>query len=337
MVTGTTLNGNETFAGWASYFLDNSTVLPGRPATELAHPPAHCSYRASLLLDVAGFPADRRTGEDTVVNRELFRRGHSAYRDPAVRLVHSSPSRSLPALVRHHFRRGQGLAQIILDHRQPPGLLRDPRFLRQLGPGYVVGRIRQTDANVRRWGGRLAPVYRRVRTGVMAGAVAAWFGAWFELLAPREGWMASMLAKAPAVVAPTDEAELADESVVVRGLTTGYCSCSICCGEWSDGITAMLVDTAVQVQGASADFGLLPPGTVIHVDGYGTTIVDDTGGAMRTAAKRGILHLDIRFATHEEGLEWGARWVDVTVPASTRAAALATESERGSVLATGTT
>src|SRR5205823_9537803 len=39
MVTGTTLNGTETAAGWASYFLDHSSVLPGRPSAPLPVPP----------------------------------------------------------------------------------------------------------------------------------------------------------------------------------------------------------------------------------------------------------------------------------------------------------
>ena len=34
--TGSTLNGTRTWAGWASYFLDHSSVLPGRPSTELS-------------------------------------------------------------------------------------------------------------------------------------------------------------------------------------------------------------------------------------------------------------------------------------------------------------
>ena len=50
MVTGTTLNGTPTPAGWASYFLDHSAVLPGRPSEALGVPPAHCSYERELLL-----------------------------------------------------------------------------------------------------------------------------------------------------------------------------------------------------------------------------------------------------------------------------------------------
>ena len=109
MVTGSTLNGTDTCAGWASYFLDHSTALPGRPSEELGEAPAHCSYWRHLLEEVGGFPEDRRAGEDTVVNVELIRRGHRAYRARDVRLVHNTPCTTVTRLVRHHFVRGPRL------------------------------------------------------------------------------------------------------------------------------------------------------------------------------------------------------------------------------------
>ena len=39
MVTGTTRNGTDTAAGWAAYFLDNSSVLPDRPSEPLPDRP----------------------------------------------------------------------------------------------------------------------------------------------------------------------------------------------------------------------------------------------------------------------------------------------------------
>ena len=94
MVTGTTMNGTRTWAGWASYFLDHSAVLPGRPSTELEGAPSHCSYRRNALLTVGGFPENMRTGEDSVVNLELVQRGYQAYRAQDVTLVHHSPCRT---------------------------------------------------------------------------------------------------------------------------------------------------------------------------------------------------------------------------------------------------
>jgi len=133
MVTGTTLNGIETAAGWASYFLDHSSVLPGRPSEPLAVPPAHCSYERELLLQVGGFPGHLRAGEDTVVNHLLYAMGARAWRAADVEFVHASPCRTPARLLRHHFTRGrahgrpapaQDQSQTWLQQSQsrPPGL-----------------------------------------------------------------------------------------------------------------------------------------------------------------------------------------------------------------------
>ena len=106
MVTGTTLAGTRTVAGWAAYFLDNSWTLPGRPSQVLDAPPAHCSYTRAALLDVGGFPEHLRAGEDLVVNTELARRGITAYRSQDVRLIHHSPCRTRSRLIAHYFVRG---------------------------------------------------------------------------------------------------------------------------------------------------------------------------------------------------------------------------------------
>ena len=85
MITGTTLNGTRTRAGWAAYFVDHSSVLPGRPSAPLGQPPAHCSYLRAALEYVGGFAEDMRAGEDTLVNNELFRLGYGAWRAQDVR------------------------------------------------------------------------------------------------------------------------------------------------------------------------------------------------------------------------------------------------------------
>lgn len=183
MVTGTVLNGTRTWAGWASYFLDHSTVLPGRPSTELRGAPAHCSYRRNALESVGGFPEDMRAGEDTVVNQALFRRGYSAYRAQDVALVHKSPCRTVHRLVRHHFERGRGYGRILRDR---DGLTRKSlwgakgrRLLRQQTLGRVAGISRHVDE----WGsGSLRSTYRKVRPLVVVGTIAWTAGTWFELM-----------------------------------------------------------------------------------------------------------------------------------------------------------
>jgi glycosyltransferase involved in cell wall biosynthesis len=183
MVTGTTLNGTLTRSGWASYFLDHSTVLPGRPSTELSSAPAHCSYRRSALVAVGGFPEDMRAGEDTVVNQELIRRGYRAYRAQDVTLVHRSPCRTPWRLLRHHFVRGRGFGRILRDRdamKRRDLLGRTGiRLLRR----QTVQRVSVMTRNVRRWGdATTAAKYRRALPLVVGGAFAATAGTWYELL-----------------------------------------------------------------------------------------------------------------------------------------------------------
>ena len=176
MVTGSILNGTETRSGWASYFLDHSSSLPGRPSGELAAAPAHCSYVRQFVVEAGGFPDDVRAGEDTVLNQALWSRGHRAYRAREITLVHRSPCTNPLRLVRHHFIRGRALARIVRerdDGRPPRGR---PRFLRS----YSRRRLAATDRRVADWGGDLRPRYEAARRLVQLGIAAAHAGAAFE-------------------------------------------------------------------------------------------------------------------------------------------------------------
>ena len=194
MVTGSMHNGTRTAAGWASYFLDHARALPGRPSGPLAGPPAHCSYARDLVLAVGGFPEDMRAGEDTVVNRELWRRGHVAYRAQDVALTHHSRCRTAGRLVRHHYVRGRALGRIMLDDHAVGGPLLNPRVARRIGRDYVGDRLRRTAEGVERWGSpEEQRIFRRVRPLVAAGTVAAWTGTWSEILRPRRGKLAILV------------------------------------------------------------------------------------------------------------------------------------------------
>jgi glycosyltransferase involved in cell wall biosynthesis len=188
MVTGTTLNGTRSRAGWASYFLDHSAVLPGLPSIELKGAPAHCSYRRSALMSVGGFPENLRAGEDTVVNQELARRGHLAYRAADVQFVHHSRCRTPWQLLRHHFVRGRGFGRILRDRdgihsRQLVGQ-RGRQLLRQ----QTVRRIRNTKSNVRTGGDTvLNAEFRKAYPLIVAGAFAACAGTFYELLRGTPG------------------------------------------------------------------------------------------------------------------------------------------------------
>lgn len=183
MVTGATLNGNETRAGWASYFLDHSTLLPGRPAGELHGAPTHASYVRFLLERAGGFPEEMRAGEDTVVNLELFNRGFSAYREPGAAFTHVSRAVTARALWRHHFTRGRAWGRILLANHQSRW-----RVLFGLGPRLAVEvprRVLRVRENVRRWGSaEERKEFRRAMAGVILGACAANAGTWTELLTP---------------------------------------------------------------------------------------------------------------------------------------------------------
>lgn len=183
MVTGTTLNGTTTRSGWANYFLDHSSVLPGRPSERLTGPPAHCSYIRDHLVAVGGFPEDMRAGEDTVVNVELTRRGLVGYRASNVTIVHRSRCRNPVRLVRHHFQRGRGLGRIVLDERRDHGR----RLSQVIGAGYLRRRLRTVADNVERWGDGLEAEYRRSRPLIAAGAAAALVGAWIEVARSPRG------------------------------------------------------------------------------------------------------------------------------------------------------
>ncbi|HEX4519132.1 MAG TPA: glycosyltransferase family A protein [Gaiellaceae bacterium] len=186
MVTGTTLNGTRTLAGWAAYFLDNSTVLPGRPSTVLEGPPAHCSYTRAALLAVGGFPEHLRAGEDTVVNHELARRGHTAFRAQEVRLIHHTPCRTRRGLIAHYFVRGRSSGRILFEARRTDGQFlhlhsaRAARRLRAHDGRTVVGR------HVEAWGDlEERRAYRRARKWIGAAWAAHRLGACLELARPR--------------------------------------------------------------------------------------------------------------------------------------------------------
>jgi glycosyltransferase involved in cell wall biosynthesis len=198
MVSATTLNGNRTPAGWASYFLDHSAVLPGRPSVRLAVPPAHCSYERELLLDVGGFPTDLRAGEDTVVNHQLYAMGARAWRANDVAIIHVSPCTTPAKLVRHHFVRGRAHGRILLDYLPSGGRVLNRGELGRIGLAYLPKRLGTTSSNVRRWAGpELRDQYRRVRPLVAAGAAAAWTGLWFELLKPAPGKLRKLFGMSP--------------------------------------------------------------------------------------------------------------------------------------------
>jgi len=186
MVTGTMLNGTTTWAGWASYFLDNSTTLPGRPSQPLTAPPTRCSYLRAALLDVGGFPEGWRAGEDTVVNDELFERGYSAYRAQDVVLRHHSPCARPADLLGHHFVRGRALGRLMLEEAVRAGRLPNRRIARFLVVG-VPARLRAIWRRVRVWNPELRGRLWLASPLILFGALSSWAGTCYELVRHAPG------------------------------------------------------------------------------------------------------------------------------------------------------
>lgn len=97
----------------------------------------------------------------------------------------------------------------------------------------------------------------------------------------------------------------------VRVLVTAYCPCSRCCGRMT-GKTS--TGGNAWRTGVAADPTWLPYGTRVAIEGYGETIVDDTGAAMK---KRrwiaGVPRMDVRMNYHHDARQWGAQYLDVRV------------------------
>ena len=99
------------------------------------------------------------------------------------------------------------------------------------------------------------------------------------------------------------EAPLEGENYLGEFQVTGYCSCSLCCGEKEEKLTkSETVPKAAHT--IAADPSVIPLGTRIVIDGV-SYVVEDTGKAIKGK------QLDIYFDTHEEALDYGLQKVEV--------------------------
>ncbi len=97
------------------------------------------------------------------------------------------------------------------------------------------------------------------------------------------------------------------ESIEKR--VTAYCPCPRCCGEYSDGVTACGHKIGPGDTFVAAD-GRYSFGTEMLIPGYSNSRpvqVLDRGGAIKGN------RLDVFFATHQEALEWGVKYLEVNV------------------------
>jgi 3D (Asp-Asp-Asp) domain-containing protein len=97
------------------------------------------------------------------------------------------------------------------------------------------------------------------------------------------------------------------ESIQMR--VTANCPCPKCCGQYSDGVTASGHKIQPGDTFVAAD-GRYPFGTEMLIPGYSNSRpvqVLDRGGAIKGN------RLDVFFATHQEALEWGVKYLEVNV------------------------
>ncbi len=115
----------------------------------------------------------------------------------------------------------------------------------------------------------------------------------------------------------TKQTACEDEYEWMKFTATAYCSCEKCCGKYAknrptDENGAEIVYTAsgkVAQQGLTiaADWNVLPCGTIVEIDGWGTYEVQDKCGAIKDAM------IDVYFDNHDEALEFGVKDVSLRI------------------------
>lgn len=107
------------------------------------------------------------------------------------------------------------------------------------------------------------------------------------------------------------------EPNTVMAKVTGYCPCEKCCGKYADGRTSWWGGESkgyASRPGAAVDPNAVPYGSWITIPGVPDPVqADDTGGAMRQSAKNGVLHIDLRFQSHQEARKWGVQELPVVI------------------------
>lgn len=110
--------------------------------------------------------------------------------------------------------------------------------------------------------------------------------------------------------------------VLIDATITAYTPGAESCWPYDDGKTSTGVDTSIHPWGIAGCPTLLPYGTEVVVPGYVPSRhipadrpwkVDDTGGAMRQAARRGRIHVDVRFIHLRSALRHGVREAPIWV------------------------
>jgi len=108
---------------------------------------------------------------------------------------------------------------------------------------------------------------------------------------------------------PVDSFESMDKQeqpyIIMDMIVTAYDPDEECCGEFADGYTSTGADA--YTIGVAVDPTVIPYGTILDIPGYGVVEADDCGGKIKKN------HIDVRFTTHQEALNWGVQHLKVKV------------------------
>jgi len=97
------------------------------------------------------------------------------------------------------------------------------------------------------------------------------------------------------------------EPIVTEAIVTAYSPDSASCWPFNDGKTSTGRDALRR--GVAADPKRIPYGSIVEIEGI-IYEVDDTGSAMKRAEE---IHIDLRFPTHEEAVNFGVKKMKVRV------------------------
>lgn len=95
-----------------------------------------------------------------------------------------------------------------------------------------------------------------------------------------------------------------DNSGYVKFTATAYCGCAKCCGKSTGKTASGTTATAGRTVAMSSSYSF---GTKIEIQGMGTYIVEDRGGAIKGN------RIDIFFSNHQKALDFGRRTVYLKV------------------------
>lgn len=95
-----------------------------------------------------------------------------------------------------------------------------------------------------------------------------------------------------------------DNSGYIKFTATAYCGCAKCCGKSTGKTASGTIATAGRTVAMSSSYSF---GTKIEIQGMGTYIVEDRGGAIKGN------RIDIFFSNHQKALDFGRRTVYLKV------------------------